>query len=123
MDLTRLEVWWMDPFPPIHDELHPELGMLRAVDPKHSNQDFSITHPGGCVWELMRRPHAWQLPESRSRLWRGFREMAHGVAAPVAHLKELLQEANAASKPITLKQNSKCFRDMFTIIVLCPEMG
>ena len=95
MDLTRLEVWWMDPFPPIHDELHPELGMLRAVDPKHSNQDFSITHPGGCVWELMRRPHAWQLPESRSRLWQGFREMAHGVAAPVAHLKELLQEANA----------------------------
>lgn len=95
LDLTKSEVWRTYPFPPIHDKLHPELGMLRAVDPKHSNQDFDITHPGGCAWELMRRPHSWRSPEIRSRLWRGFREMAHGIAAPVAHLKELLHEANA----------------------------
>lgn len=94
LDLTRSEIWWTDPFPKVRDRLHPALGMLRAVDPKHGNQDFYITHPGGCAWEMMRRPGVCRTPESRSRLWQGFREMAQGIAAPVDHLRDLLAEGN-----------------------------
>lgn len=86
-----------DQVPFIRDMLDPVVATLRAVNPKHDNQDFDITHPGGRAWETLRGEKHWgRDPTVRRRQWHGFSQCARGIAAPVEHLRHLLQEGEPA---------------------------